>query len=210
MDTREAYNQWAAQYDINENRTRDLEGIALRESLSNISFGNCLEIGCGTGKNTAWLIEKATHITCVDFSEEMLSRARLKIRTNQVEFIQADIRTAWTFNKRLFDLVIFSLVLEHIGDLDHVFREAAMALSEGGYVYIGELHPFKQYMGTKARFDTGNGMEMPECFVHHISDFIQAAKKFGLELADLDEYFDDNDRSGIPRLLKIIFQKHSG
>jgi len=45
MNTRQAYNIWAAQYDTKENRTRDLEGKALRISLSDISFDNCLEAG---------------------------------------------------------------------------------------------------------------------------------------------------------------------
>ena len=58
MDTREMYNKWAEQYDTNYNKTRDLEAFALRLTLSDFSFDNCLEIGCGTGKNTQWLIKK--------------------------------------------------------------------------------------------------------------------------------------------------------
>jgi len=72
MNTRQAYNTWASQYDTNENKTRDVEAKALREILANIPFENCLEIGCGTGKNTEWLIQKAEHITAVDLSDEML------------------------------------------------------------------------------------------------------------------------------------------
>ena len=56
MNIREAYNHWSAQYDTNMNPTRDLEGVALREMLADLSFKQVLEIGCGTGKNTAWLL----------------------------------------------------------------------------------------------------------------------------------------------------------
>ncbi|MEJ7678641.1 MAG: methyltransferase domain-containing protein [Segetibacter sp.] len=66
MDTRQAYNTWASQYDTNDNKTRDLEGQALRSSLADISFNSCLEIGCGTGKNTEWLIQKAKQVTAID------------------------------------------------------------------------------------------------------------------------------------------------
>ena len=59
MDTQQAYNIWSEQYDITDNKTRDLEAHALRTILPTISFNCCLEIGCGTGKNTAWLITKA-------------------------------------------------------------------------------------------------------------------------------------------------------
>ena len=75
MNVKESYNIWADQYDSNLNKTWDLEAISLRETLSGIDFENCLEIGCGTGKNTEWLSHKATHITAVDLSEEMLGKA---------------------------------------------------------------------------------------------------------------------------------------
>lgn len=207
MNTQQAYNQWALQYDTNDNKTRDLEGKALRETLAAISFDNCLEIGCGTGKNTEWLITKASHITAVDLSEGMLAKAKAKITSPGVEFLQADITTPWTFIKRPYNLVTFSLVLEHIEQLEPVFKEVSNALQHGGYVYIGELHPFKQYIGSKARFDTENGQQVLECFNHNISDFINAAKKHGLALVDVNEYFDNDNRSEVPRILTILLKK---
>ncbi|HEX8677272.1 MAG TPA: class I SAM-dependent methyltransferase [Segetibacter sp.] len=207
MNTRQAYNIWAAQYDTNDNKTRDLEGQALRSSLADISFDNCLEIGCGTGKNTEWLIQKSKQITAIDLSDEMLAKAKQKINSDRVNFKQADITKAWTFRTGLYDLVSFSLVLEHIENLDHIFQEVAKSLNAGGHVYVGELHPFKQYAGTKARFDTENGLQVVVCFNHHVSDFIQAAKKHGLVLVDANEYFDNDDRNEIPRILTIILKK---
>lgn len=208
MKPQQAYNSWASQYDSNENKTRDLEAKALREVLSTISFDSCLEIGCGTGKNTEWLLQKTEWITAVDLSEEMLSRAREKVQSAKVEFVQADINTDWTFTEKKFDLVSFSLVLEHIKNLDHIFQEAQRKLLEGDYLYIGELHPFKQYTGSKARFETGEGLQVVECYNHHISEFTQSAEKHGLRLLQLREWFDNDDRSSIPRILTLLFQKH--
>lgn len=207
MNTQEAYNIWASQYDTNTNKTRDLEGKALRTVLSAISFESCLEIGCGTGKNTVWLAEKALQITSVDLSEEMLAKAKEKITTDKVQFVQADINSNWAFRNHLYDLVSFSLVLEHIETLGHIFKETAQSLKQGGHVYIGELHPFKQYAGSKARFETENGVQVVACFIHHITDFIQAAKKNGLKLVEINEYFDDANRKEIPRILTILFKK---
>lgn len=207
MDTREAYNSWASQYDTNENKTRDLEGQALRFTVGNIPFTDCLEIGCGTGKNTAFLITRANSITAIDLSEEMLAKAKEKIGSKQVQFRQADITGEWSFATGSYDLITFSLVLEHIFDLDHIFSQASKLLRPGGYVYIGELHPFKQYSGSKARFETGQGVQVVQCYDHHLSDFIQTAKKYGLQVADMNEYFDTNDRSGLPRILVILLQK---
>lgn len=76
---RSAYNQWAETYDTMANKTRDLEAVALRKSLAGLSFESVLEIGCGTGKNTMWLMERAKSITCVDFSSEMINKAKEKL-----------------------------------------------------------------------------------------------------------------------------------
>ena len=207
MDTQQAYNAWASQYDTNLNKTRDLEAIALRSNLATISFGRCFEIGCGTGKNTVWFVEKANHVTAIDLSEEMLAKAKEKLSSQKVDFKQADITKDWTFRNGLYDLVSFSLVLEHIDDLDHIFKEVSASLNTGGYVYIGELHPFKQYNGSKARFETETGTQVVQCFNHHLTDFLLPAKKHGLTIVDINEYFDEDDRNEIPRILTILLKK---
>lgn len=208
MDVKQAYNIWADQYDTNKNRTRDLEALSLRATLNDIDFNNCLEVGCGTGKNTEWLLTKAKHITAVDLSEEMLAKANDKILSPKVHFIQADITKPWNFtHEQEFDLVTFSLVLEHIEKLNEVFEKLSKVTKKNAFIYIGELHPFKQYSGTKARFETEEGLETVTCYNHNISDFTTAAKNNGFEIADLLEFFDDNDRNAIPRILTLLFRK---
>lgn len=207
MDTRQAYDIWAEQYDTNNNRTRDMEALVLRETLSQLTFDSCLEIGCGTGKNTVWLMDRTAKITAVDLSEQMLDKAKQKIQSPGVSFVQADITGSWSFRTTLYGLVTFSLVLEHIEHLEPIFRKVADSLKEGGYVYIGELHPFKQYTGTRARFDTPEGRQIVPCFNHNISDFYLAAKVSGLQLVNVNEYFDEGDRNGIPRILSLLFRK---
>jgi len=207
MKARKAYNSWAQQYDTNENKTRALEARALRETLSALHFEKCLEIGCGTGKNTEWLVQKAKQITAVDLSEEMLAKAKEKITNDTVEFLQADIIREWTFTKGQYDLVSFSLVLEHIEHLEPVFIKATNVLSPGGYIYVGELHPFKQYSGSKARFETDEGLHIVDCYNHHISDFVAAAKESGLTIANIIEYFDEDNRVQMPRILSMLFKK---
>jgi ubiquinone/menaquinone biosynthesis C-methylase UbiE len=207
MNVQQAYNTWSEQYDTNENKTRDLERTALWSMLQPIPFSTCLEIGCGTGKNTAFLITKATHITAVDLSEKMLEKAREKTKSDKVIFQQADILKPWNFAVKAYDLVTFSLVLEHIEDLDMIFEKTAKCVKKGGYCYVGEFHPFKQYNGSKARFDTAEGTQILTCFNHNVSDFTQAALKYGFSIVDLNEYFDDGDRASVPRILSILFKK---
>ena len=207
MDIGKAYNSWAAQYDTNENKTRDLEGLALKKLLSGKTFKHCLEVGCGTGKNTQWLLTICDQMTAIDLSQGMLDIAKNKIQSDKVNFIEGDISNDWTFANQTYDLVTFSLMLEHIEDLDAVFQKLAKVIDAGTRVYIGELHPFKQYAGSKARFETETGTQVVTCFNHHVTDFIQAANDSGFQLILIDEQFDDADRSQLPRILNLLFEK---
>ena len=89
------YNAWAYQYDNNINPTRDLDKVVTKKSLSNIDFFKVLELGCGSGKNTEWLISKADRLVGLDFSKNMLALARKKITSEKVTFINADINKKW-------------------------------------------------------------------------------------------------------------------
>jgi len=206
MSVQLAYQFWSEIYDSNENKTRDLEGVCMRAILQEISFSNCLEIGCGTGKNTVWLETKAQHVTAVDLTPAMIEKAKQKVQTKKVTFEIADINQDWNFTKEKYDLATFSLVLEHIENLIPIFEKLSNCIKPNGYVYIGELHPFKHYEGSIARFENGSGEKVVECYNHHISDSINAASKYGFELKLLNEYFDDNDKTTIPRILTLLFQ----
>jgi len=208
MEVQKAYSQWSALYDSNDNKTRDLEAWAIQKTIGHLKFEQCLEMACGTGKNTVWLLNVVKEITAVDLTPEMLEIAKKKIKSASVRFIQADMNEAWSFTNKKFDLVTFSLVLEHIEDLEAVFEKTNAVLKPGAYVYIGELHPFKQYTGSRARFETAEGLTVVDCYNHHISDFTQLAKKHGLSIVDLNEYFDENNKSNLPRILTILLRKN--
>ncbi len=207
MEIGRAYDSWATQYDSNENKTRDLEAASLKKLLQDKTFKHCLEIGCGTGKNTIWLLTICDQITAIDLSEGMLNRAKEKIHSDRVDFSLADITLDWTFAKHSYDLVTFSLMLEHIEDLNAIFKKLSMVTSSGSLIYIGELHPFKQYTGSRARFETEAGTQVVTCFNHHVSDFTKAANANGFTLIHLEEQFDDEDRNQIPRILNLLFIK---
>ncbi|HEV8284355.1 MAG TPA: class I SAM-dependent methyltransferase [Chitinophagaceae bacterium] len=207
MQNKEAYNRWSITYDDVVNKTRDVEALAFRSILSKVKFSTAIELGAGTGKNTEWLIKNAEHVIAVDFSEEMLNAAKKKINSNNIEFAIADITKPWIFTDKKNDLITCSLILEHIENIDFVFQQAGQHLNSGGLFYIGELHPFKQYQGSKARFETGSELFTLECFIHNISDYMDAAAKNNFFCLSLTEWFDDNDKNSIPRVIAFLFQK---
>ena len=203
------YDKWAPSYDEIENRTRDLDKIVTKTILSKLlpSTYALLELGCGTGKNTEWLINNAKRLTAVDFSEEMLKKARKKLKAHNLIFKKADITQEWPFENQSFDLITCNLILEHVEKLDFVFSEGMRILQPGGHFFISELHPAKQYLGSKARFELNEEFISPQCFTHHVSDFFSSAFNNGFKCKEFNEWFDDNNRNSVPRLLSILFQK---
>jgi len=208
MNILEAYNLWSQIYDTNRNLTRDLDLIVSKTILSNFYFKNILEIGCGTGKNTEWLIDISTHVLSIDFSEKMLEIARKKIKTEQVKFLQFDICKNWNFSKDKFDLISFNLVLEHFENLEIIFEKAKNKLTKNGLLFISELHPFRQYQGTKARFEHENKTIELEVYKHNLSDYWNVAKKLDFNCLQFNEWNSESEENETPRLVTFIFQKH--
>jgi len=208
MNTKEAYAHWSATYDADRNLTRDLDQIVTKASLADLRCKSILEIGCGTGKNTSLLAQIGEKVCALDFSESMIHQAKAKLRSDHVHFVVADITRPWPYEERSFDLIVCNLVLEHIQDLTFIFSEASRVLADAGRFFICELHPFRQYQGTQARFQRGAETVLILAFVHHISDFTETAARNGLSLHNLREWWHEEDeRAKLPRLVSFIFEK---
>ena len=207
MNIQKAYNEWSDSYDTDSNLTRDLDRQVTREALANLRFNSILEIGCGTGKNTAFLAQIGISVHALDFSQGMIEKAKEKVHAKNVRFSMVDITKKWPCNDREFDLIVCNLVLEHIENLSHIFFEAERTLEPKGRFFINELHPFKQYEGSKARFYREDETTEVEAFVHHISEFTNAAIANGLTLMKLNEYWHDDDQNKLPRLISLMFMK---
>jgi ubiquinone/menaquinone biosynthesis C-methylase UbiE len=208
MSIQNAYDEWAASYDADENLTRDLDRQSLREVLAGRRFQSILEIGCGTGKNTAFLVEVGVSVHALDFSEGMIEKAKEKVQAGNVRFSLADLTRRWPGDDHAYDLLVCSLVLEHIEDLSFIFREASRVLVSNGRFLIHELHPFRQYEGKKARFQRGQEVTEIPAYIHHISDFVNAGSRSRLRLVILDERWHTQDQPGKPpRLVSFMFEK---
>ena len=204
-----AYNDWAETYDIVQNQTRDLAAKVLRQVNLDLDGRKVVEVGCGTGRNTTWLAERAAEIVGLDFSEEMLARARSFVNDPRVSFIQHDARTIWPLADSSADVVIAMLILEHVEKLEPVFVEAARVLNTGGQFFLCELHPMKQLMGGQAQFsNTRTGeRQLISAFLHDVSDYVNAGLSSGLQLEHMGEWR-DSDAQAIsqPRLLSLTFR----
>jgi len=209
LNIEKAYNSWAKQYDSNQNKTRDLDIKSTIDTLSKYKFDVVLELGCGTGKNTRWLLTKAKHVIGLDFSQEMLTIAKEKINDKRFEFKKVDLTKKWNIDNQIADLVTSSLTLEHIEDLGHIFNQSNQTLKENGLFFISEYHPFKQYSGKGARYESENGIVELDVYTHHTTDFINSAINNGFTLIEIKEWFDGIEEGETPRLISFVFQKES-
>ena len=97
-----------------------------------------LDLGCGTGRCGAALVQRKRDLVGVDLSEKMVAQARLRgiydeLHVGEVHAWLRDVAAA------RFDLVIAADVFIYIGDLEAVFREAARALrARGWFVFSTE------------------------------------------------------------------------
>jgi ubiquinone/menaquinone biosynthesis C-methylase UbiE len=208
MDIQGAYNKWSGTYDTDENLTRDLDQKVTQSLLGNLLFDSILEVGCGTGKNTSFLAQIGRTVRAVDFSQGMIEKARDKVQAENVHFSIMDITQKWIFDDRSFDLVVCNLVLGHIRDLSFVFAQAARTLRPNGQFFINELHPLRQYDGKKPRFYRNEEKIEVDAFIHHISDFLHAAKDEGFSLVELDEHWHEADQNKPPRIISFMFERH--
>ena len=209
-----AYNDWAVTYDSDPNRTRDLAAEVLKQVDLDVSGHKVVEVGCGTGRNTVWLLEQgAADIVALDFSEQMLARARVRLNDPRVRFVQHDARAKWPLADSSSDLVIAMLVLEHVELLETVFAEVARVLKQGGEFFLCELHPMRQLAGGQAQFSNTKTGErrLVTAFLHDVSDYVNKGLSLGFELQHLGEWRDkDASMNSPPRLLSLLFRLCGG
>jgi len=137
----------------------------------------------------------------------MLNKAKEKISDKRVTFKKVDLTKDWKTENNFADLITSSLTLEHIKNLDHIFSQANQKLKKNGLFFISELHPFKQYSGSKAQYETESGTKELEVYIHHISEYIDNAESNGLKFLEMKEWFDQNYQNRLPRLISLLFKK---
>jgi ubiquinone/menaquinone biosynthesis C-methylase UbiE len=202
-----AYNIWSKTYEADENRTRDLAASALRNQSFDLQNLDALEIGCGTGLNTRFLAEHCRSVVALDFSAGMLEKARSNVTASNVKFVHQDVRLSWLVNTASVDLIVCTLVLEHIESLRHVFEEARRVLRANGEFLIYELHPFRQLQGARAQYKNVDSDEVTliSAFIHNVSDFVNVGIETGFQLIRLEEMCDEQDaaKNALPRILSL-------
>jgi ubiquinone/menaquinone biosynthesis C-methylase UbiE len=193
IPTRQGYDLWAAVYDTDGNPLTAMEEPIVDRLLGRVRGLEVADIGCGTGRHALRLAARGAKVTGLDFSEGMLSKARAKPGAKAVRFIRHDLARRLPLRSGSCDRVLCSLVLEHIKDLDGLFRELARVCRKGGRVVVTAMHPALWLKGQSARFfDPQSGRDIrPRSHRQSLSDYVMAAARTGLHMEHMGEHSPD-------------------
>ena len=109
--------------------------------LGEVTGQRVLEVGCGAGILSTWLVEHGATVTAFDVSDEMMALARRAVGA-KASLLVADLAKPLSFAAdHSFDLVVASLVLHYVKDRQHVFIELGRVLAPGGVVVFSTHHP---------------------------------------------------------------------
>ncbi|KAF2997192.1 hypothetical protein E8E13_006329 [Curvularia kusanoi] len=210
IGTQDAYDQWASVYDTDGNMLQSIDDDELNTLLPSLldqtasSPDTCisvLDLGCGTGRNTArlithtWPASKRISVTGLDFSEGMLSLARTKLTSlipAQSVSLRLDQCNPFPTSGALFnpekldippqDLVLSTLVLEHIPLPTFMATLSSLLAPSGGTALVTNMHADMGAM-SQAGFVNAAGVKVRgESYVYTLAQTVQAAQDVGLEV----------------------------
>lgn len=177
-----------------------------------------LHLQCNAGADTLHWARQGASVVGVDFSSEAITEARRLAAVTGVpaEFICSDIYAVHEHDLGRFDVVYTSMgVLWWLPDLAGWARIIAEHLTEGGFFYINEIHPFamtiddddgrlvlaNSYFGSSeplvfpssgTYYESGDDFEAEpgtECgWIHSMGDIITALSTSGLRIEYLHEH----------------------
>jgi demethylmenaquinone methyltransferase/2-methoxy-6-polyprenyl-1,4-benzoquinol methylase len=98
-----------------------------------------LDLCCGSGQATRFLVERSQHVTGLDASPLSIQRAMRQVP--QAEYVEA-FAEAMPFADRQFDLVHTSVALHEMDpeQLQQILQEVYRVLRPGGYLTLVDFH----------------------------------------------------------------------
>lgn len=200
VSTKIGYDRWAGIYDAEDNPLVGVEEPRVTALLGNVRGLRLADVGCGTGRHALRLAAAGAEVLAFDFSEGMLAKARAKPGAERVKWQQHDLADRLPLPDGSVDRVVCGLVVDHIADLKPLFSDFKRVLKPNGFAVISVMHPAMMLKGVQARFtDPATGRETrPASVANQISDYVLAAVRSGLNIAEMSEHAVDDtyaDRS---------------
>ncbi len=116
--------------------------------LPSVDGKDVLDAGCGSGWYTEWLADHGARTTGIDRSARMVEYAHMRLR-GRATVQEGDASDLRGLRDASFDLIVSSLVIHYVHDLDQMFREWARVLRPDGTFVLSTHHPMRE-VGTSS------------------------------------------------------------
>lgn len=162
----EGYNLWAQTYAKEENPIKKYSDELITNWLGDLKGKSLLDVGCGTGKFCNLARKKgARKIVGTDLSPKMIEETKKQSGDAELRVIDVSKENI----EGQFDVVICSLVLGHISNLEFALTNLIGNMNHDGTLLITDFHPFQTLKGAKRTFKSG-GNQLTEV-EHHLHLF---------------------------------------
>jgi SAM-dependent methyltransferase len=180
VDAMVGYSALAETYDDAQNALLLAEEPPLRELLERLKKGRVLDAACGTGRHTAFLVERGHDVTGLDATPAMLDLA--KERVPEARFVRGDLRRM-PFASDSFDAVLCALALTHLPTLQPALGELARVVRPGGDVVLSDIHPIAAATGAHVTVHRGEGkVALVRNHFHPHSRYLDGFERTGLRV----------------------------
>jgi SAM-dependent methyltransferase len=196
LPTNEAYDRWAEVYDSDGNFMQALDDLELKAlfprfvaSLDSPRPWRLVDLGCGTGRNTALLARiPDANITALDSSKGMLDVATSRFahlsRSLCFEIFDmlASPASPASVSPNTADGILSTLVVEHI-PLSIFFAHVSQLLRPGGVLLLTNMHSHMGGISQAGFVDKATGEKIrPTSYAHTVEDVMLEACRYGLEI----------------------------
>lgn len=193
----EAYDIWSENYDAQPgNLMLDLDERVFGDLLKGLDLKRrrVADIGCGTGRHWDKLTTcNPATITGFDVSQGMLSQLQAKFPDANTRVINEDTFSA--LPSAIFDVIISTLTVAHIEDIESALTAWGRILKNQGDVIITDFHPHILARGGQRTFRHQQQTIAVQNFVHPVAEIkrIMGSLGFAVE-AEKQLHIDESVR----------------
>ncbi|HBB36921.1 MAG: hypothetical protein UX02_C0002G0134 [Candidatus Moranbacteria bacterium GW2011_GWC1_45_18] len=182
MDLKDTYNKIAK--DWHKDHQKDEWWVVGTDKFVSLLAENdlVLDVGCGAGTKSKYLIGKGLEVVGIDFSKEMIKIAKKEVPAGR--FMVLDLDDIENL-KETFDGIFMQAVLLHIPKkkIIPVLEKVAKKLKKGGYLYIAVKEKRKNGQEEEVVLENDYGYEYERFFSYFSKDeIIGYMKEIGLKI----------------------------
>jgi len=121
----------------------EMNNPTMFDLLGDIGTMRILDLGCGEGHNSRIMAQKGAHVTGVDFSKRMISRALEHEKKEKlgIDYRVLDATHLRTLKNRTFDMVTCFMALQDIENYQDTIKETYRVLRKHGRFVFSIPHP---------------------------------------------------------------------